>query len=161
MSDTLDIFTIYSPDGHAPEGVYHYFNEVMTEVKMRADTFPGEVFHVMQAINEVRMPDEVIEVGDVVKDSQCPKNECELTGLCMLRATLKRNVGAMCVCGVPIERLKLIRKGNVHTFEGVVFKDEPSKGPWMHPDDVEEYLKLLDNGETYKMTLEKEVSDEQ
>ncbi len=65
-----NIYTIYSPGGHAHQGVYNFFNEAISDAKKLADKYPGEIFHVMEAINGIRIPEPepvVIEVGDEIR----------------------------------------------------------------------------------------------
>jgi len=168
MKDDENIYMIYSPHGHAPQGVTAFFNEAMSDAKKLSDKYPGESFHVMQAVNELRMPLEVIEIGDTAKRTDIHGGSCR-EGIV---AGINHDEQAViiypdCQFGVaPIDRLKFIRKGpKVHTFEGVHYENPDGSQYPMAYQNIGRVMGsiaargLVNNGKTYTMTLKEEVSD--
>jgi len=164
MKDDENIYMIYSPHGHAPQGVYEFFNEAMSDAKELSDKYPGESFHVMQAVNELRMPGEVIEVGDeiTIEGWGLGRDGSIIHDVEEIRPDGQIHARPRTLAFASPEKCTLIRKGpKVHTFEKVMVEEEGgvvqhiSGGPGLHFRGSE-FWKLRGNGEFYTLTLKEE-----
>jgi len=138
----------------ATEGLREYFGGRSSFPSFRMQDFLTGEFEFVE--------DEVIEVGDTAVRTDLysgrPAEEGVIHGINhQEQAVIIYKDNKFCVA--PIKHLKLIRKGNVHVFEGVQIIEQRGhvytvlKGSQIHPAG---YFDLRNDDKTYKMTLTEE-----
>lgn len=171
MEDKRDVYMVYREGGGMPAKVHYSHDEAVEEAerlaKLPASVRSHAAFYIMQAVQTVKaVQPEVIEVGDEIKLTE-DFGVIQAGTICdVVQVFPDGGVKARPRHWIfPSTGFTLISKGNVHVFEGVYYSNpDGSQYPIAYQESGRVMKSIVDrglvnDGNTYTMTLKREVSD--